>query len=140
MTAAEILDALIAISDDRIWATELAFFSGARRIDFFTLEPTASQQFRASAYEIKVTRADYLRDSAEKQEGALKWSDRFWYVTPPDLIDPRELPDWAGLQEWSGSAFRVCAARLRLGKRPLPIGSSSFRCCGIPATAAAMSD
>lgn len=107
LTAAEILEALIALSDSRIWASELAFFSGMRRIDFFTLEPTASQQFRASSYEIKVSRADYLRDSAEKQDGALKWSDRFWYVTPPDLVAIAELPEWAGLQEWDGKTFRV---------------------------------
>lgn len=107
MIATEILDALIALSDDRIWATELSFFSGMRRIDFFTLEPTPSQLFRASAYEIKVSRADYQRDSQEKQSGALKWSDRFWYVTPPDLIRCDELPEWAGLQEWDGNAFRV---------------------------------
>lgn len=106
-TAKDILEALIATSDSRIWATELAFFSGTRRIDFFTLEPTASQQFRASAYEIKISRADYLRDSAVKQEGALKWSDRFWYVTPPDVVAVSDLPDWAGLQEWNGSSFKI---------------------------------
>jgi hypothetical protein len=103
----EILEALIALSDSRIWATELAFFSGTRRIDFWTLEPTYSQGFRTSAYEIKVSRADYQRDSEAKQDGALKWSDRFWYVTPPNLISPKELPEWAGLQEWDGTLFRV---------------------------------
>lgn len=81
------------------------FFASGKPV--FTLEPTASQQFRASSYEIKISRADYLRDSAEKQDGALKWSDRFWYVTPPNLIEPRELPEWAGLQEWDGRTFRV---------------------------------
>ena len=107
MSAAEILDALIALSDDRIWATELAFFSGMRRIDFFTLEPTASKQFRASAYEIKISRADFKRDCEQKQLGALKWSDRFWYVTPPNLLNLSELPEWSGLQEWDGKTFRV---------------------------------
>ncbi|WP_166163150.1 hypothetical protein [Chelativorans oligotrophicus] len=105
MTASEILDALIAASDDCIWATELAFFAGMRRIDFFTIAPVASRQFRTSAYEIKVSRADYRRDSEEKQSGALKWSDRFWYVTPPGLLTLEELPEWAGLQEWDGKRF-----------------------------------
>ncbi|RWN47170.1 MAG: hypothetical protein EOS03_12495 [Mesorhizobium sp.] len=106
-TAAEIIDALIAISEGRIWASELAFFSGARRIDFWTLEPTHSQGFRASAYEIKVSKADFRRDSEAKQDGALRWSDRFWYVTPPGILSLADLPPWAGLQEWDGKAFSI---------------------------------
>lgn len=105
--ASEILDALIASSSGCIWAKELAFFSGKSRIDFFTIQPTASQMFRTNAYEIKVSRADFARDSAEKQDGALKWSDRFWYVTPPGLIGRHEVPEWAGLQEWDGALFAV---------------------------------
>ncbi|TIX28266.1 hypothetical protein [Mesorhizobium sp.] len=107
IAARDILEALIALSEGRIWASELGFFSGSRRIDFWTLEPTHSQGFRASAYEIKISRADFLRDSIEKQDGALRWSDRFWYVTPPGLLAVADLPDWAGLQEWDGIAFKV---------------------------------
>lgn len=107
ITANDILDALIAISDDSIWATELAFFAGMRRIDFFTLAPVPSRQFRATAYEIKVSRADFKRDSEEKQKGALKWSDRFWYVTPPGVVTIADLPSWAGLMEWNGERFKV---------------------------------
>lgn len=107
ITAANILTALIAVSDAKIWATELALFSGSRRIDFWTLEPVPSKGFRASAFEIKVSRSDFLRDRDGKQDGALKWSDRFWYVTPPDLLTKADLPEWSGLQEWDGKAFRV---------------------------------
>ena len=114
IAAGEILDALIAASDDKIWARELAFFSGLRRIDFWTLEPTRSQQFRASAYEIKISRSDFRRDSESKQSGALRWSDRFWYVTPPGLLSMVDLPEWAGLQEWDGTRFSI---RRRAPKR-----------------------
>ena len=107
MNAADILDALIAISDDKIWATELALLSGGRRVDFWTLEPAASRGYRACAFEIKVSRADYKRDSELKQEGALRFSDRFWYVTPPGLLQRSEVPEWAGLQEWDGKSFAV---------------------------------
>ena len=107
MTATEILDALIAISDDKIWATELALLAGGRRVDFWTLEPAASRGFRAQAYEIKISRGDFKRDSEEKQEGALAYADRFWYVTPPGLIEKAEIPVWAGLQEWDGKLFHV---------------------------------
>lgn len=107
MTAEDILTALKAASDDKIWATELALFGTSRRIDFWTLAPTASQHFRACAHEIKISRADYRRDNEDKQAGALQFSDRFWYVTPPGLLSPDELPAWAGLQEWDGRHFAV---------------------------------
>lgn len=107
ITAAMILDALIAISDDRIWATELALLQGGRRVDFWTLEPAASRGYRASAYEIKISRSDFRRDSDEKQDGALRYSDRFWYVTPPALLTKTEIPKWAGLMEWDGKSFTV---------------------------------
>jgi hypothetical protein len=103
----EILNALIAASDDAIWATELALLSGGRRVDFWTLVPAASRGFRATAYEIKVSRSDYKRDNDEKQSGALKFSDRFWYVTPPGLLRKDELPSYAGLQEWDGKQFSI---------------------------------
>lgn len=107
MKASEIIDALIALSDDRIWATELQLFSGGSRVDFWTLEPAASKGYRATAYEIKISRGDYKRDDDDKQEGARRFSDRFWYVTPPDLIKRAEVPEWAGLMEWDGKRFKV---------------------------------
>lgn len=105
MTAEEIIEALIAVSSDKIWARELACFGGDRRVDFWTLEPAASKGFRATSYEIKISVADFRRDSEEKQAGALLWSDRFWYVTPPDLVDKASVPTWAGLMEWDGKMF-----------------------------------
>jgi hypothetical protein len=107
MKAEDIINALMAISEARLWARELTFSAHGRRADFWTLEPTASQGFRAIAYEVKVTRADFLQDSYEKQEPALRYSDRFFYVTPPGLIQRQELPSWAGLMEWDGKAFTV---------------------------------
>jgi hypothetical protein len=107
INTASILDALIATAQDKIWATELALLSGSRRVDFWTLEPAASRGWRAMAYEIKISRGDFKRDTDEKQLGAIRWSDRFWYVTPPGLIDLSELPFYAGLQEWTGERFEI---------------------------------
>ncbi|TXI03950.1 MAG: hypothetical protein E6Q76_13135 [Rhizobium sp.] len=116
MTSQDILDALIGWSNDKIWASELAFFAGSRRIDFWTLEPAASQGFRASSYEIKISRADFKRDGDEKQAGALMFADRFWYVTPPGLLRKDELPSWAGLQEWDGTKFAIMRRAPKLQK------------------------
>lgn len=107
LTADDILNALIAYSEDKIWASELAFNGGERRIDFWTLEPHRSKGFRSSAYEIKISRADFNRDSEEKQAYALAFTDRFWYVTPQGMIDKAEVPEWAGLQEWDGRFFHI---------------------------------
>lgn len=107
MKADEILDALIAISSDKLWATELPFRGSKTRIDFWTLEPMKSKGFRASAYEIKVTKADFKRDTEAKQSGALRYSDRFWYATPDGLIAVEEVPCWAGLMTWNGKRFSI---------------------------------
>ena len=94
-----ILEALKARHQKEIWATELALSSGARRCDFWVLHPHASKGYRAVAYEIKVSRADFRRDTYAKQRDARLFSDEFWYVTPPGLVKPEEIPDWAGLRE-----------------------------------------
>lgn len=101
----EILDALVAKTGDSIWASELAFDGGARRCDFWTISANGSAGFSATAYEIKVSRADFRRDTHAKQRQARLFSDRFYYVAPTGLIKPDELPDWAGLMEFSNGAL-----------------------------------
>lgn len=99
-SANDILDALVASCDESmIWATELALSTGARRCDFWTLAPWQSKGYLATAYEIKVSRADFRRDSHAKQREARLFSDRFYYVTPPGLLRKDEVPDWAGYIE-----------------------------------------
>lgn len=106
-TADDILSALVASAGDCIWCTELAFSGGKRRADFWKLEPHLSKGYRAVAYEIKVSRADFKRDSHAKQREARTFSDQFFYATPPGLLKPGEVPDWAGLVEVHGGAIKV---------------------------------
>lgn len=111
MTADDILEALIAGCDRTfIWASELALSTGARRCDFWTIAPHQSKGYRAIAYEIKVSRADFRRDSHGKQREARLFSDQFFYVTPPGLLKPEEVPDWAGLIEIHDGKKRVVVA------------------------------
>ncbi|MEW9535664.1 MmcB family DNA repair protein [Agrobacterium radiobacter] len=108
MTAAEILDVLIAGCDESmIWASELALSTGARRCDFWTIAPWQSKGYLATAYEIKVSRADYRRDTHEKQREARLFSDRFYYVTPAGMLKTHEIPDWAGLIEISEGTRKI---------------------------------
>lgn len=105
--AQEIVEALAASFGDCIFATELAFCQGARRCDLWTISANSSAGFKARAYEVKISRADFRRDTAVKQREARLFSDQFYYVTPPALIRTDELPDWAGLIEYDGTKFKT---------------------------------
>lgn len=114
ITANDIVEALASSAAGCIWCKELAFAGGARRCDFWKLEAQQAKGYRATAYEVKISRADFKRDSHKKQREARLFSDLFYYVTPPALVKPEEVPDWAGLLEYDGANFRkVIAAPLR---------------------------
>lgn len=117
LSATDIVEALKSVSDNKIWVQELPLFAGGRRIDFWTLEPSFSKGYRATSYEVKVSRSDFKRDTEEKQRGAIEVADRFFYVTPPGLVSKAELPKWAGLMEWDGNSFRVPKRAPKLAKR-----------------------
>lgn len=97
-TTAAIMADLRAQSSRLINAEEVQFADGRRRCDFWTMSPHGDH--RVIAYEVKVSRADFRRDSQAKQEYALKFSDQFFYVAPKGLLQQDELPDWAGLIDW----------------------------------------
>ncbi len=92
---------------DHIQAEEFAFTGGNRRIDFWDIHVHPSKGHEATAYEIKVSRADFKRDTHQKQREARLWSDRFYYVTPKGLLKPEEIPDWAGLIEFDGTRLSI---------------------------------
>jgi hypothetical protein len=56
---------------------------------------------------MKLTRSDFLKDVKQplKQRGARLFSDQFFFVTPPGLLKPEEIPDWAGLLEPYADSF-----------------------------------
>jgi len=121
MTAADLLDALVkSCGRDVIWASELSLSSGKRRCDFWTLAPHQSKGYAATAYEIKISRADFFRDSREKQREARLFSDQFFYVTPPELLKPVEVPDWAGLLEIDSAGTRKTIVRAPIRDKDLP--------------------
>jgi len=106
ISADDILQALARQAADDIYASELAFNGGSRRCDFWRLSVWPSKAYVAQAYEIKISRADFRRDSKIKQREARLFSDKFYYVTPVGLISVDEIPDWAGLIEFDGEQLR----------------------------------
>ena len=93
-----------------IYATELAWSSGRRRCDFWALHPHPSKGHKAIAYEVKASRADFRKETHDKQREARLFSDEFWYIAPSGVIPKDEVPDWAGLIDWSPSKFKVSVA------------------------------
>lgn len=91
---------------------------GTRRMDMFVMNMHASQQFRRTVLEIKVSRADYNREKSNlsKTRQAITFANEFYYVTPKGLLKPEELPNWAGLIEYDEEKHnlrvKVTAAKL----------------------------
>lgn len=103
ITAADIT-ALLRKQNDKntIWFEELRLSSGfgmEGRIDFYTLSVAPSTGNKAIAYEVKVSKADFRRDTHDKQRGARLFSDQFYYIAPVGVIPHTNVPDWAGLIE-----------------------------------------
>ena len=78
-----------------------------RRIDFLLMRIGRNSKPRHEriALEVKVSRADFKRDTAAKRAAWFAAADRFAYVTPKDLILPSELPEGCGLLEYDESAI-----------------------------------
>jgi len=72
-----------------------------QRLDAWAINLYPSKNFLRIAYEIKVSRGDFLREmkQPQKREQALQLSNLFYFVTPVGLIKPEELPPEAGLIE-----------------------------------------
>ncbi|QGH74851.1 hypothetical protein MAL1_00105 [Bacteriophage DSS3_MAL1] len=102
ITASDIEGMLQRLHQKDIWFQELRLSSGfgmEGRIDFLALNPGPSTGNKATAYEIKVSRADFRRDTHKKQRGARLFSDQFYYIAPVGVIPHDDVPDWAGLIE-----------------------------------------
>lgn len=67
------------------------------------------------AYEIKVSRSDFTSDN--KWHGAFACCNQFYFVCPPGLIKPEELPDEAGLY-WASINGKKLMTKKRAKHRP----------------------
>ncbi|WNL50677.1 endonuclease [Ruegeria phage RpAliso] len=117
ITSGEIVDALVKKHQKDLWFEELRLSSGFQwegRIDFLAVSVSPSTGNKAVAYEIKVSKADFKRDTHKKQRGARLYSDQFYYIAPVGVIPHEDVPDWAGLIEVDWHAFRGRSPALRL--------------------------
>lgn len=79
---------------------------GSPRPDVYTIEPTYTA-LRAMAYEIKVSRADFLRDAqAGKALGYLNYAGAVVFAAPKGMLSKAEIPAGCGLIERGDEAWR----------------------------------
>lgn len=79
---------------------------GGLRADLWAMRPSWTKPM-TTIYEIKVSRADFVRD--DKYQLYLPYCNVFSFATAPGVIDPSELPDGVGLLEITktGTMMRV---------------------------------
>lgn len=72
-----------------------------QRLDFWAMACIPSERFRRVVYEIKVSRADFLREIKQprKRARALLFSNEFYFCAQAGLIRADELPPECGLCE-----------------------------------------
>jgi hypothetical protein len=73
-------------------------FSAGRWIDAAVFEMWPSSGLTRRAFEVKVSRSDFLRElgNPAKFQWCFKYFHEFWYVAPKDAIQKEELPQGAG--------------------------------------------
>lgn len=129
MTAAEICDYL----RDRYQLDEWVLFFELRagtgyaykvdqRVDAWVMNTWPSKDLIKLAFEIKISRNDFLRElkHPEKREYAMSISNRFYFLTPQGLVSPEEVPADCGLIEVAldGQFKTVREAPLRKIEQP----------------------
>lgn len=75
--------------------------SSSQRLDAFALNCLPHLSMKRVCYEVKVSRADYLNELKHplKRRIGLRYSNEFYFVTPPSLLRPDEVPVECGLME-----------------------------------------
>ncbi len=104
---------------DHVYVEELRGGSGyggdnERRMDAWAMHHHPSKGNKRTAYEVKVSRSDFLRDIKDplKHRPALRFSNEFFFVAPAGMIKAEELPLYAGLMEVKETKSPTCPLRL----------------------------
>lgn len=111
ITAAQIVEALHKHHHKDLCFDELRLSSGfanLSRLDFLAINVAPSSGNATTAYEVKVSKSDFKRDTHKKQRGARLLSDYFYYIAPKGVIPQDAVPDWAGLieVEWKSTKYQ----------------------------------
>lgn len=100
-------------------------FSPYRSVPVRRIDALLRDSAGYTAVEIKVTRADFKRDTEEKRRAWKAHTRRFIYAAPDGLLNATEMPDGCGLWEFDGTRLTV-AKRAVINKEPLALPRSVF--------------
>jgi hypothetical protein len=86
------------------------------RVDLMSLKPHSfCDTGDLTVYEIKISRSDFLNEiKQQKYLRAMKSCNRFYYLCPPYLILPTELPQNAGLCFYDNGEIKVIKRAKRI--------------------------
>ena len=78
-----------------------------QRIDAYSIHPFPSRGLARVAYEVKISRSDFLAEikKPQKRRRAMLLSNLFYFVAPAGLIRIEELPVDCGLIEVTGKGY-----------------------------------
>lgn len=148
MTAKEVLQALDLMHPARQWAffVELRVGTGynfttkiygwsdynpEQRIDAFALDIWPSHHWRRIAYEVKVSRSDFLHEIAnpQKRQTAMMLANEFYFAVPAGLVEKDEIPEDCGLVTVKDGRAQVVkrAPSHEIGDMPMPFVASIAR-------------
>ena len=125
ITAKDIVD-LLAIKHGRdVFVPECKTgpsVGGVPRLDAWAMNRSWAQH-AATVYEIKVHRSDFLAD--KKWPNYLDYGHYFYWVCPPKVIAPREVPEGTGLLWTSVNAKRLYT-KVKAPRRELEVPNELF--------------
>ena len=92
----------------------IGFYGGNGQIDVFAVRPSWTQPV-PTVYEVKISRADFLRDTqAGKYQKYLPYCRRLYFATPEGMVHRKEVPEGTGLCVRGENGWRtVLAPRMR---------------------------
>ena len=79
-----------------------------------------------TAIEVKISRADFFRDTDAKRAPWRRHTNRFVYLVPAGLVKPEEIPTGCGLWEYELGQIMV-KKRAVIEKNPVPFPPSMMR-------------
>lgn len=97
-------------------------FGPARYLDLLALGTWKSSGYRAIAYEVKVSRADFAKELAnpEKRAFAESIAEECYFATPAGLLRPDEVPEGWGLIVAQANGLKVVKRPTQRAPRPWP--------------------
>lgn len=96
---------------------------GMQRMDAWVMAKSWAHPL-VTAYEVKVSRSDFLKD--DKWHGYLPYCNSFYFACPKDLIKAEELPKEVGLI-WISKNATMCYTKRKAVYRDVKIPEDVFR-------------